>query len=176
MARERPTHAVTFVDNHDSQPLQALESPVAPWFKPLAYAFILLRQEGYPCVFIADYDGAIYQDDTKVPPRQISLPSHRRLIDCFLAARRDHAHGPQIDYLDDPNRIGWTRLGSDAHATSLAVLMSNGDAGSQWMDVRRPQCRFRDLTGHVGEIVTTNGDGWGEFRCNGGSVSVWVQD
>ena len=48
LARVRPTQVVTFVDNHDSQPLQALESPVAPWFKPLAYAIILLRREGYP--------------------------------------------------------------------------------------------------------------------------------
>jgi alpha-amylase len=23
---------------------------------------------------------------------------------------------------------------------------------------------------------TTNEHGWGEFRCNGGSVSVWIQD
>ena len=54
--------SVTFVDNHDSQPLQALESTVEPWFKPLAYAIILLRQEGYPCVFHPDYYGAEYED------------------------------------------------------------------------------------------------------------------
>jgi hypothetical protein len=24
--------------------------------------------------------------------------------------------------------------------------------------------------------VVTNDAGWGEFRCNGGSVSVWVQE
>ncbi len=31
------------VTNHDTQPLQALEAPVEPRFKPLAYALILLR-------------------------------------------------------------------------------------------------------------------------------------
>jgi alpha-amylase len=41
------------------------------------------------------------------------------------------------------------------------------------MDVRRPNARFTDLTGHVKERVVANGAGWAEFRCNGGSVSVW---
>ena len=35
---------------------------VEPWFKPLAYALILLRREGYPCIFYADYYGAEYED------------------------------------------------------------------------------------------------------------------
>ena len=58
LMEQQPTLAVTLVDNHDTQPLQALESPVMDWFKPLAYAFILLREEGYPNVFYADYYGA----------------------------------------------------------------------------------------------------------------------
>ena len=49
--------AVTFVDNHDSEPGQALESFIEDWFKPLAYALILLRKEGLPCVFYGDYYG-----------------------------------------------------------------------------------------------------------------------
>lgn len=52
-----PTYACTFVDNHDTQPGQALESWVQPWFKPLAYACILLRDNVLPCVFFGDYYG-----------------------------------------------------------------------------------------------------------------------
>ena len=52
-----PDKAVTFVDNHDTQLGQSLESWVQPWFKPLAYTFILTRKEGYPCVFYGDYYG-----------------------------------------------------------------------------------------------------------------------
>ena len=36
---------------------QALCSWVQEWFKPLAYALILLRRDGYPCVFYGDYYG-----------------------------------------------------------------------------------------------------------------------
>ena len=52
-----PFHAVTLVANHDTQPLQALEAPVEPWFKPLAYALILLRENGVPSVFYPDLYG-----------------------------------------------------------------------------------------------------------------------
>ena len=42
LSRRCPWLSVTFVDNHDSQPGQALESWVDEWFRPLAYALILL--------------------------------------------------------------------------------------------------------------------------------------
>jgi alpha-amylase len=33
---------------------------------------------------------------------------------------------------------------------------------------------YTDITKHIDETVTTNKDGWGEFHCKPGSVSVWV--
>jgi len=51
LVKNRPIDAVTLVNNHDTQPLQALQSFVPTFFQPLAYALILLRVEGYPCVF-----------------------------------------------------------------------------------------------------------------------------
>ncbi|MBE7382593.1 MAG: alpha-amylase [Leptolyngbya sp. SIO1E4] len=174
--QHRPTHAVTFVENHDSQPLQALESPVESWFKPLAYALILLRSEGYPCVFYADYYGADYEDYGKDGNKYpIHMTSHRWLIDKFLQARRDYAYGPQYDYFDHFNTIGWTRLGNDAHPKAMAVILSDGPAGNKWMEVGKPHATFIDITEHITEPVYTNEHGWAEFHCRGGSVSVWVQ-
>jgi alpha-amylase len=176
LMREQPALAVTFVENHDSQPLQALESVVESWFKPLAYALILLRREGYPCVFYGDYYGAHYFDqgpDGKT--HEIWLVSHRWLLDKFLYARQRFAHGDQYDYFDHPDCIGWTRLGTPEHPDPMAVILSDGPAGSKWMEVGKPNTRFRDLTGHIQESVETNEFGWGDFRCQGGSVSVWVE-
>ena len=176
LVQQRPDQAVTFVENHDSQPLQALESVVEPWFKPLAYALILLRREGYPCVFHADYYGAEYEDRGRDgQPYRIVMPSHRPLIDKFLYARRHYAHGLQYDYFDHWNRIGWTRLGDAEHPNAMAVLLSDGIGGSQWMEVGKANAKFVDLTDHVKEPVYTNDAGWGEFHCQGGSVSVWIQ-
>ncbi|MBD2346046.1 alpha-amylase [Anabaena subtropica] len=177
MMQQRPTHAVTFVENHDSQPLQALESVVEPWFKPLAYAIILLRQEGYPCVFHADYYGAEYEDWGKDGNRyNISMPSHRWIIDKLLDARQHYAYGSQYDYFDHWNTIGWTRLGDEDHPKAMAVILSDGSEGNKWMEVGKPNTKFIDLTEHIKEPVYTNEWGWGNFHCLGGSVSVWIQE
>jgi alpha-amylase len=171
-----PILAVTFVDNHDTQPLQALESVVESWFKPLAYAIILLRAEGYPMIFYPDYYGAHYKDKGRDgKEHEVWLNAHQWMIDRFLHARQNYAYGPQYDYFNHPNIIGWTRLGTQQHPKAMAVLMSDGPGGSKWMEVGKPNTTFHDLTEHIKTPVHTNKDGWGEFRCNGGSVSVWVE-
>lgn len=52
-----PDHAAAFVDNHDTQPGQALESWVMDWFRPQAYASILLNRSRMPVVFYGDLYG-----------------------------------------------------------------------------------------------------------------------
>jgi alpha-amylase len=176
LVQSNPLYAVTFVENHDSQPLQALESVVEAWFKPLAYALILLREGGYPCVFEADYSGAEYTDKGRDGNNyQISLPAHQIIIDRLLLARKNYAHGRQHDYLDHPSTIGWTRLGTPAHPQAMAVIMSNGDRGYKWMEVGKVNTKFIDLTTNIQEPVITNADGWGKFICKAGSVSVWIE-
>ena len=166
---DQPALAVTLVENHDTQPCQALESPVQDWFKPLAYAVILLRQEGYPNVFYADYYGAAYNDCGNVV-----MQSHRWIIDVLLDARKNYAYGDQYTYFDHSDIIGWTRLGNTQHPNGLAVILSDGPGGSKWMEVGRANTDFTDVTGHIPGTVTTNQWGWAEFPVNGGSVSVWV--
>ncbi|MBE9111497.1 alpha-amylase [Nodosilinea sp. LEGE 07298] len=175
LVQHQPDLAVTLVDNHDSQPLQTLESLVEPWFKPLAYALILLRRGGYPCIFYADYYGAHYTDvGNDGGEYEIWLVSHRYLIDRFLKARHAYAYGDQYDYFDHPNTIGWTRLGNAEHPGGMAVVLTNGNTGRKWMEVGQPNRTYIDITEHIGEPVTTNDQGWGEFSCPAGSVSVWV--
>jgi alpha-amylase len=172
LTKEQPWLSVPFVENHDTQPCQSLESEVKSWFKPLAYALILLRREGYPCVFYADYYGAEYSDKN----RDVTLDSHRWLIDKFLWARHAYGYGDQQDYFDHPNTVGWTRLGDSEHPGAMAVVMSNGADGNKLMNVFRPRVTFRDLTEHIKEKVSTDDDGWGNFLCKGGKVSVWLQE
>jgi alpha-amylase len=175
LVQQQPALAVTLVDNHDSQPLQALESVVEGWFKPLAYALILLRRDGYPCLFYADYYGAHYKDTGNDGNEyEIWLDSHQWLIDKFLYARQTYAFGDQYDYFDHSNTIGWTRLGDEEHPGGMAVVLSNGDEGTKWMEVGQANTTYIDITEHISEPVTTNDDGWADFRCSAGSVSVWV--
>jgi alpha-amylase len=175
LVQDQPTLAVTLVENHDSQPLQSLESVVEAWFKPLAYALILLRSQGYPCIFYADYYGAHYKDSGNDGNEcEIWLDSHRDILDQMLFVRQTYAYGEQYDYFDHANTIGWTRLGDEAHPGGMAVVLSNGDAGNKSMEVGQPNKVYQDITGHISESVTTNDKGWAEFCCEAGSVSVWV--
>ncbi len=175
LVKQYPTLAVTLVENHDSQPLQSLESVVESWFKPLAYALILLRESGYPCIFYADYYGATYKDKGRDgAEHEIFLDAHQWIIDKLLFARKTYAFGEQIDYLDYPTCIGWTRLGDEQHPGGMAVLISNGGDGQKWMNVGHPNTTYIDLTAKVPNPIVTNNDGWAEFHCQGGSVSVWI--
>ena len=174
LMKEQPTKAVTFVENHDTIPCQSLQSPVEPWFKPHAYALILLRQEGYPCVFYADYYGGQYDNCiTGQPP--VVLYSHKFLIDKYLLARAQYGYGDQFDYFDHPNTIGWVRTGNGEHPGAMAVVMTNGSEGNKWMNMFKPGAEFYDLTGHITQTVFTDQNGWGNFPCPAGNVSVWLQ-
>jgi alpha-amylase len=177
LVKDHPTHAVTIVSNHDTQPLQSLESVVEAWFTPLAYAMILLRKDGYPCVFAADYYGAHYEDKGKNGnEHEIWMDSHQWLIDQFLYVRKEYAHCVQYDYFDHPNCIGWTRRGKEGEELGMAVVISNGEEGIKHMETGSPETTYIDITKHIEGTVTTNKEGWGEFRCKGGSVSVWVPE
>lgn len=175
LVKQQPTLAVTLVENHDTQPLQSLEAVVEPWFKPLAYALILLRKEGYPCIFYGDYYGADYSDTgSDGETHDIHMPAHKEIIDVFLKARQDYAYGEQYDYFDHPNCVGWTRLGNEEKPQGLAVLLCNGDTGHKWMETTKPNTHYKDATGQLEQTITTNEHGWAEFHCPAGSVSVWL--
>lgn len=167
-----PELAITFVDNHDSQPLQSLDSYTDFWFRPLAYAIILLREQGIPCVFYTDIYGANYQED-EINVELVELKELPQL----LKIREQLAYGFQRDYLDHPNCIGWTREGDEAHPEAgLAVLLSNGDEGFKQMEMGKHFAgkTFKDALGNRLEEVVIDDNGFGEFYCNGGSVAVWV--
>jgi len=165
LAKNHPESAVTFVDNHDTQRGQALESTVEEWFKPAAYALILLREAGLPCVFYGDYYGI---------SGEFAQESFQELLDKLLDIRLNLAYGEQIDYLDDANCIGWTRQGKD-DGQPIAVLINNDQATSKSMLVGTEWAgrEFSDYLGNSSQIVTIDDQGWGEFPVEEKSVSVW---
>jgi alpha-amylase len=177
LVQSHPLLAVTFVDNHDSQPLQALESYVDFWFRPLAYALILFREGGIPCVFYPDLFGAKYIDKTEEGYETgVELVALATLPE-MIRIRRDLAFGIQHDYLDFPTCIGWTREGVEERAQSgIAVLMSNGEMGMKLMEIGTVHTGkvMIDALGIRKEEVLIDENGCGEFYCNAGSVSVWV--
>lgn len=170
-----PLHTITLVANHDTQPLQSLEAPVEPWFKPLAYALILIREQGIPCVFYPDLFGANYQDNGEDGETyQIEMPVVTEL-EALIQARQRFAHGAQTDYFDDKNCIAFVRAGT-AEAPGCVVILSNGTESEKAITFGEgfENKEFADYLGNRQDIITTDEDGGAIFPVNGGSVSLWV--
>lgn len=168
LVERNPEKAVTFVDNHDTELGQALESWVLDWFKIHAYALILLRKDGLPCVFYGDYYG--------IPEKEV--PSKNEMLDKLLKVRKYFAYGNQTDYFYDNNIIGFVREGDDEHPDSgLAVVMTDKNGGSIQMNVgkRLANSVFYDCTGNLEETVYVDNEGNGIFYCKDGSCSVWIK-
>lgn len=162
-----PDQAVTFVDNHDSQKNSSLESQVKDWFKPSAYALILLLKKGYPCIFYGDYYGV----------RGKPSP-HRVILDILLDARQKYAYGEEDDYFDHPGTVGFVRRGDGEHPGSgLAMLISNGEDGNKRMFVgeERKGETWKEITGNIPDTLTIDKEGYGDFRVSGGKLAVWVK-
>lgn len=180
LVNTRPQLAVTFADNHDTQPLQSLEEPTEQWFKPHAYALILLRESGYPCLFYPDLYGARYSGKNKngetceiIIPKLDNLPS-------LVNLRKEFSYGRQLDYFDDPFCIGWTRQGTEDRSQSgCAVLLSNhpSQKSRKLMEIgkRFSGKNFYDYLQNCKEEVIINEEGKGDFAVEPGTVSVWVQ-
>lgn len=162
-----PAYAVPFVDNHDTQPGQALQSFIPAWFKPIAYAVILLRDVGTPCVFYGDYYG--------IPHDGIAAVQGLRTL---LQVRKSYAYGTEHLYFDDASVVGFTREGDAEHGHSgIAVLLSDSVGGTKRMYVGTAlagACMV-DVMGRRRECIQISEDGFGEFAVDGGSVSVWVR-
>lgn len=164
---KQPKYTVTYVDSHDSQPGQLLESFIASWFKPLAYATILTRDQGTPCLFYGDYYGIAKN----------GIAPMKSKLDPLIKARADYAYGKQNDYMDDGDVVGWTREGDSAHPGSgLATVMSDNGGNTKRMLVGTAHAGevWEDLTGNQSEKVTIGTDGFGTFRVGEKSVSVYV--
>lgn len=167
MIERHPELAVSFVDNHDTQEGQALESWVQPWFKEQAYGLILLRKRGTPCVFWGDLYGIPEQN---VEPVGINL---RRML--ALCGHADFVS--EYDYFDDADRIGWTNeIEIEGEKTGLATLLTNRKGGTKYMIINESQAGkvYVDLLGRHAIPITLDEKGGAEFHVDDASISVWI--
>lgn len=163
LVQKKMMKAVTFVENHDTQIGQALQTVVSDWFKPMAYALILLREEGYPCIFYGDYYG-IEKYHTK---------PFKDIIDKMIAIRRDKMKGERRDYIDDPDIIGWTYEG-EKDDEGFAVILDDGPGGEKVMSVgkRHAKKKMKDIVSE--KVITLDENGEAVFKVDGGNYGIYV--
>ncbi|QEC43030.1 alpha-amylase [Pseudobacter ginsenosidimutans] len=169
-----PDKALTFVNNHDSQPHQSLESWVDYWFMQHAYAFVLLREKGVPCVFYPDLYGARYETNGHNIEHVPVFPLGK-----MMQVRHKLSYGEQEDHFDHPNTIGWVRKGvEEMEFSGCAIVLCNGEEGDKLMNMGPAHANktFIDSTGNRQDKVQTDEHGQATFKANGESVSVWVRE
>lgn len=188
---EQSAKAVTFVENHDYQFGREMNSHVQEWFKPLAYAFILLRERGYPCIFFPDYYGSDDKDSHQ------GQPAGRGYLDLLMKLRKQFALGEER-YYAQRNVAGWVRMGGvDGAKGAMAVTINNsfGNVGSIRMNTGRLNKRFYhlatiklagsefvvvrnryDMYGDKAEGVWTDANGEADFLADGGAAAIWIED
>ncbi|KAF7312255.1 Glycoside hydrolase family 13 protein [Mycena indigotica] len=165
-----PRDAVTFVDNHDTVKGQSLESWVSTDFKLQAYAIILLRRAGHPCVFYGDLYANEECGDARI----------EKLLPALIEARKRFAYGRCDDYLLEQSCIGFVRAGDSKHA-GCAVVLSNREPGpshSLRMSVgsENANTTYRPLMHESDATVSVDSEGWGSFSCPANGVQIWVRE
>ena len=169
LVERQPDLAVTFVDNHDTQEGQALQSWILPWFREQAYALILLRKAGLPTVFWGDLYG--------VPARGVAPVGAN--LEKLIRLRNQAQFLEEKSYLDHHDIIGWTSsLEFSGQKTGLAVLLTNASGGVKIMQLDAAEAgkRYVDLLGHNSAVISIGSDGVATFPVGDGSISVWLDE
>ncbi|MBC6699603.1 alpha-amylase [Hymenobacter sp. BT190] len=154
-----PTLSVSFVDNHDTDHPGALYSPVTN-LKMLAYAYILTRANGYPCVFYKDYYNYGLGNQIKT----------------LNGIRQANAYGAAAEYtsVNDADVYAYSRAGDTSHKGLLLLLNDGGSARTKTITTPFKSATLTDKTGNNTSTVTTDANGAGNFPVNARSYSVWV--
>ncbi|HEY3267147.1 MAG TPA: alpha-amylase family glycosyl hydrolase [Armatimonadota bacterium] len=137
-----PYHAVTFVENHDTDGNDAISRN-----KMLAYAYIL-TSEGYPCVFYKDY---------ATDPGCYGL---KPAIDSLIWIHEKIADGATQERWKGADVFAYERLAT-AGRDNLLVGLNDNETAEQTITVDTgfgPNVTLHDYTGHKPE-VTTDGAG-----------------
>lgn len=168
LMKNLPMHAVTFVDNHDTQPRHGHGSFIEKWFKTHAYTLILTREEGYPCLFWGDLFG---------------MPSHgfssmKNELNTLLHIRKHYAYGKQHEFPFHDQCIGWTREGiAEKSNSGCAVLLNTGTPQRQWVYVgerHAGQVWIDVISKKHRSVVQVSG--WIELFVDAKCVSIYVNE
>lgn len=128
---DRPTQAVTFVENHDV----ARSNPIVH-DKLLAYAFILTH-EGYPCVFWQDYFNW-----------NLAQESNGCGIAALVRLHEEHAGGAtRVLYVDDDIYV-MQREGSGQQRGLVLVLNNRSSWNGVWVQTQWPNRRLSAKAWH----------------------------
>ena len=161
---KRPAHAVTFVDNHDTQH----DGVAVANDKMMAYAYILTH-EGYPSVFWLDYFNF-----------ELARLGTMNGIDALISVHHKFAGGEMQILHADPDLYIMQRTGFEQQPGLIFVLNNLGNQWSgtpvktQWKNQRFIPAAWDGHDVALPEDRTTNAKGIAEFPAPPRGFAVYV--
>lgn len=160
LSAERPHLSCAFVDNHDSQPGQSLESWVALPFKTRAYSLVLLRQCEAPFVFYGDLWGI---PSANVPP----VPYIREMI--WI---RSHLLGDELVDMNDNDHTKMCWLMRGEHP--VFVIFTGGEwKQKEILEPTLAGCDFVDVCDPE-HVVHVEDSGAASFTCPADGIALYI--
>ena len=158
LTERRGSLSVSFVDNHDTDAASSpVSSPVVN-LKMLAYAYILMRDKGYPCIFWKDF-------------HEYGLG---REIAKLIDLRKRYAFGGSYEHSEsDSDVYAYSRTGDGAHPGLLLVLNDGGNT-AKGITTRFKSTTLVERTGSSTKEVKTDAGGHASFPIAARSYAVWV--
>lgn len=164
LTQREPNFSVAFVDNHDTQPSQALESWVEDWFKTSAYALLLLHEVQVACVFEGDRAGIA---ETGNPP--VAYLEE-------MVWLRNHLLGQEIlDFNDDdPQKMCWVVTG--LHPIGVLITIGNEKSREVQVQDMAGKTMVNMMNPEEKQVVDENGNWTMQVKPGGCSVYLSQED
>jgi alpha-amylase len=158
LTERRGDLSVPFVDNHDTDsPASPVWSPVIN-LKMLAYAYILMRDKGYPCIFWKDFYEYNLGGD----------------ISRLISLRKRYAFGASFEHPEtDSDVYVYSRFGDATHS-GLVLFLNDGPKTTRRVATHFKTATLVEKTGASNAQVHTDANGRGDFPVPARSYAVWV--
>lgn len=162
LSESDPNYACAFVDNHDTQPHQALESWVLDWFKPQAYASILLYKSLLPIVFYGDYYGLEKEGKPPVPFLKEMIWIRKNLLSDNIIELFD----------EDPQKACWMAYGEHP----VLVIYTIADWKEKVFEEPNYSGKTMKDVIHPEHTETFDENGRIRITCPPGSIGIYIDE
>lgn len=170
LTQQNPVHAISFIDNHDTMPMEAMDSFIPEYFRPTAYSLILLREHGIPVIFYPDIVSLTYEKNGN----KVELNEVYGLQE-MIKMRSELAYGFQREYFLDHHLIGWSRPGKDNNGGCAVVISYDPEAEIEMeMGEENKNRKYKNFMNPSQHITETDDRGVARFKANDNLLSIWI--
>ena len=151
-----PEQAVTFTANHDTEKDENPNNRISLANKLLAYAYILTH-DGYPCIFISDYDNTVLN----------------KKLQNLIAIYNGLATGAIKTLKVSEKEYIMQREGTTTNPGLILYMNIDRRANSFEVTSKWKNAQLLDYSGNVNEVLNTDANGVTTIKAPANSFAIW---